>query len=222
MALAKLEIEYETAPGKFGRNPIVAQFNPEELRIERSVSWDERAVGETDAPELRFTHGNASTFPIDLFFDTYEEQVDVRRKHTAKVVGLSTIEGHGNLHHPPICKLKWGKFGEIFQGVLQSVTQRFTLFLEDGTPVRATLSCTFKQWRSAEHDAKSTRLQSADVAKIHVVRRGDTLSGIAGDQYHDPALWRPIARANRLDDPLRLEPGRQLMIPALPGGEERR
>jgi nucleoid-associated protein YgaU len=51
------------------------------------------------------------------------------------------------------------------------------------------------------------------------VRRGDTLSGIAAAEYGDPALWRPIARANGIVDPRHVEPGRELTIPVLPVAE---
>ena len=58
-------------------------------------------------------------------------------------------------------------------------------------------------------------LQSAHFDKRYTVRTGDTLVGIAGVFYDDPAKWRPIARENGIDDPLHLEPGRVLIIPAI-------
>ena len=43
----------------------------------------------------------------------------------------------------------------------------------------------------------------------------DTLSGIAGRYYGDPAKWRPIAEENALDDPFAIRPGQVLVIPAI-------
>jgi nucleoid-associated protein YgaU len=50
-----------------------------------------------------------------------------------------------------------------------------------------------------------------------VVKRGDTLSRIAADEYDDPREWRRIADANpeATANPLRLEPGTTLVIPPL-------
>jgi nucleoid-associated protein YgaU len=48
-----------------------------------------------------------------------------------------------------------------------------------------------------------------------VVKEGDTLSGIAGEEYEDPRKWRPIADFNRIDSPRILKPGQILAIPAL-------
>jgi nucleoid-associated protein YgaU len=51
--------------------------------------------------------------------------------------------------------------------------------------------------------------------RLHVVRRGDTLSEIARDNYGDPGRFRDIVRANPLaiGDPNRIFPGQTLTIP---------
>ena len=51
--------------------------------------------------------------------------------------------------------------------------------------------------------------------RLHVVRRGDTLSRIARDNYGDPGRYHDIVRANPLliSDPDRIFPGQQLRIP---------
>ncbi len=52
-------------------------------------------------------------------------------------------------------------------------------------------------------------------AKTRVVRAGDRIGDIAFAEYADARKWRPIADVNRLQDPLRLDPGARLVIPAL-------
>jgi hypothetical protein len=103
----------------------------------------------------------------------------------------------------------------FFQGVLERLEQQFTLFMEDGTPVRATSGCTFKEWRTNYDDLNRQATQSADIAKTRIVKRGETLSGIAAEEYHNPGLWRPIADENGIDDPLSVLPGTVLLVPAL-------
>jgi nucleoid-associated protein YgaU len=44
---------------------------------------------------------------------------------------------------------------------------------------------------------------------------GDTLQSVAFKAYGDPALWREIARANDIDDPMRVRPGQRLLVPSL-------
>jgi nucleoid-associated protein YgaU len=99
--------------------------------------------------------------------------------------------------------------------VLDHVSGKFTLFLADGTPVRATLGVTFKEFIDVAVLVRQQPTQSSDHYKKHVVKSGDRIDNIAGEEYGDAGKWRPIAEANRLDDPRYLQPGRALLIPAL-------
>jgi nucleoid-associated protein YgaU len=198
--------------------PIVTLFNPQQVSICKSVQWWRIPVAESDVMRAQFTHGEPAVLSLELLFDTYELGLDVRLL-TGQVERLATVRGHGSIHRPPVCKLVWGTQGVFFEGVLTWVTSTFTLFSPLGAPVRAQLQCAFTEWLSARREALLQNTQSPDVAKTRVVRRGDTLSGIAAAEYGDPALWRSIARANGILDPRQLEPGRLLTVPALPAAE---
>jgi nucleoid-associated protein YgaU len=222
MELAKLTIRVETDPGNFDHKALTVLFNPNKIAIQKSAKWGKAAGTGRDVPNAQFAHGEPASLSLELFYDTYESRQDVQA-HTREIYALTTIENHGDLHRPPLCKLEWGLFRfQDFQWVLQSLNQTFTLFLENGTPVRATLGCSFKQWRSDEIEAKLLNKQSADVPKTRIVQRGDTLSQIAGAEYNDPYLWRPIAKANDIDNPYRLVPGQVLAIPTLTTRQRRR
>jgi nucleoid-associated protein YgaU len=87
------------------------------------------------------------------------------------------------------------------------------LFLSDGTPVRATVDITLKEyWDPKEQGG---RLKSANFSKQHVASQGETLAGIAARYYDNPALWRKIAEANNIDNPRSLQPSQVLEIPAI-------
>jgi len=186
---------------------IKVLFNPNEYRLNKANQFAEVAIPGLASPPLQFVRGNARTLSMQLFFDTYTyyHSEDVR-DHTKKIVDLLKIDD--KLHAPPICHFNWGDLN--FVGVLEKADQRFTLFLPDGKPVRATVDVSFK-----EHYEGTQKLESADFAKHYVVMRGDTLSSIAGEKYGDPGLWRPIAEKNSMDDPLALKPGQVLVIPAI-------
>jgi nucleoid-associated protein YgaU len=72
---------------------------------------------------------------------------------------------------------------------------------------------TFKEF--SDTGLRMSKNRSANFDKRYTVRRGDTLSGIAGREYGNPKNWRPIAEANGIDDPLALQPGQLLVIPAI-------
>jgi nucleoid-associated protein YgaU len=183
------------------------------------VYWAEQDTAHGDVPGLQFISGQSRTLNLELIFDTYDtpeaEKEDVR-KYTQKLFQLTTAETHGEKRRPPVCRLWWGAHGMFFQGVLEQLEQQFTLFMEDGKPVRATARCTFKECQTDYEDPLNRQdRQSSDIAKTWVVKRGETLSGIAAEEYRDPGLWRPIAAENEIDDPLSVVPGTVLLIPTL-------
>lgn len=222
--LHKLTIYCERG-GRRGQDSIEALFNPGEISLTKSANWEQQhAVGQGASSgaqvEQQFRSVDAERFWIELFFDTYEsrpatltrgrQSTDVRR-HTDQIAGLAEVDTE--LHRPPVCSLRWGVF-DIFTGVLTTLHQRFTLFLDDGTPVRATLTCEFTEVGSQAR-ARATELHSADVLKVRRVQRYDTLQSLAANEYGDPALWRPIAVANGIVNPRALLPGTMLTIPRL-------
>ncbi len=135
MALEKLKIQIETGENEFN-DEFEVLFNPNQISIQKATKWELTPTAERDAPTSQFTYGEPATLSMELFFDTYEAQRDVRA-HTDQIYHLTTVEQHGDLHRPPLCRLAWGAFNfSDFQWVLQSLNQRFTLFLDNGLPVR--------------------------------------------------------------------------------------
>jgi len=196
MELAKAMIEPE------GGERIKVLFNPNNYRLDKTNQVAEIGIPGLEAPVLQYIRGNCRTLAMDLFFDTFEEQADVR-EHTRKIYSLLSIDR--GTHVPPICKFVWGDFQ--FRCVLDRIAGRFTLFLPDGKPVRATLSVVFKEFIDIDQMVSVNPTQSSDHEKLRTIRWGDTLSSIAAEEYDDPAQWRVIAAANGIDNPRELRPG---------------
>jgi nucleoid-associated protein YgaU len=130
------------------------------------------------------------------------------------VVQLGRIQP--NTHAPPRVRFIWG-VGLSFRAIVDNIQQKYSLFTPAGIPVRATLTLSFKEYKTLEEQLKELNLQSSDHSKRRVLRRGDTLSRIAFEEYGDPTKWRPIAdhNAELLPDPRRLPPGVEIEIPAI-------
>jgi hypothetical protein len=199
------------------RAPIPVLFNPAEYSIERSNVYQANAAPGMPLPLLQFVGGNAQTLTMELFFDTYTDgdRRDVRL-HTALIVELARMDA--SLHAPPFVRFVWGR-SLLFQAVIERVTQKFTMFLGDGTPVRATLSVTFREYKTIEEQLADPPLESSDLEKRHTVVQGDSLWAIAHVEYGDPADWRLIAEANGLENPRLLEPASVLRLPPRPQRE---
>jgi nucleoid-associated protein YgaU len=79
--------------------------------------------------------------------------------------------------------------------------------------VRAKVQVALREYENPLLIAK--RLALGDPETFYRVRRNDTLIGIAARELNDPALWRVLARANDIDNPLALTPGDTLFIPEI-------
>ena len=187
------------------------QFNPEEYSLNKDNNFASQTIPGLSSPILQFVNGNLRTLEIELFFDTVDQQTDVRDQSN-KVVNLLKIDSDS--HAPPILRFVWGSLD--FTCVLARANQKFTRFMSDGRPVRARVTVSFSEFIDAEREAKEVNRQTADFSKFHTVVQDETLSAIANTFYHNPLTWRPIAIANGIDDPRSIAPGQVLRIPSLP------
>ncbi|MHC4392318.1 MAG: CIS tube protein [Planctomycetota bacterium] len=205
MSLAKLHIKPEATEG------FDVLFNPKEYTVTKSTPWQHHDIQGFDAPTLEFTSGEPYRIQFELFVDTYESGESCRGV-TDKIEKLALV--NPELHRPETCTLIWGT-SLNFNCILESFSLRFTLFKEDGTPLRGTMNTTWKEFLPAEAQLKGAPRHSPDHTKRRVVKQGDTLSWIAGKEYDDPSKWRIIADANGIDDPFDLEPGTDLLVPPI-------
>ncbi|MCL2325078.1 MAG: hypothetical protein FWC40_01040 [Proteobacteria bacterium] len=130
---------------------IEADFNPRELSFTKPVGWsDDNAGISTNFPSLQFTAGKAITMSVELLFDRYEQEQDVR-PIIGDLMQLTLVDE--NLGRPPLVMALWngndrnlynGPGGE-FTGVVDSVATKYTMFLPDGRPCRATATVALKQ-----------------------------------------------------------------------------
>lgn len=221
MAQVQTKMKIEVT-GKNGRvveelKDLEVQFNPPEYTVTKGAQIAEIGIPGLDSPILQFIRGTNEQITLKLFFDTTEKKTDVREE-TERFYKLVKI--NSELHAPPLCRLSWGKpLGGFttsqeskFTGIVSNITQRFILFDSEGTPLRAELDVTFKEHKTIEQQVQELKLKSADHTKIQKVRKGDTLSGIAAEQYSDPGKWREIARYNNIENPRVLVPGQLLGI----------
>lgn len=185
-------------------------FNPTEYSLDKSVEYGELSLPGMDTPVTQFVSGDAETLSMDLLLDTYESEEDVGQ-HVDRLDRLVRVDG--DRHAPPLCKFVWGTL--TFTSVVESLDKQYTLFMPDGTPVRATVSVTFKRYETISKQLKEERRSSPDKTKLRRVTGDQSLWSIAADEYGDPGQWRTIAEANDIGDPRDLEPGVELAVPPL-------
>lgn len=189
---------------------IPVRFNPEEYDLSKSVKYGTKDIAGLSTPVTQFASGDAETLSMELFIDTSEELVDVRAL-TVLLDRLVTVDGQ--LHAPPKCRFVWGSL--VFKAVVTQLDKSFTKFLPTGQPVRARVSVTFQEYKTAKEQREAVPLFSPDTTTVREVTGDETLWLIADQEYGDPALWRRIAEANDLANPRDLRAGQRLVVPEL-------
>jgi nucleoid-associated protein YgaU len=201
----------------FHFNPTTITFN-KRARYERKGSQS----AATDPP-VQFTGIDATSLKLDILLDAVEEQpVGTVLHHVERLLSwMSPTAGilgeiFGKSVSPPELQFTWGALtingAHTFIGHLEDVNVTYELFSRDGRPLRAQVSLTLGS-RSDEVTGTNPTSGAERSRRSHVLRLGESLQSLAYSAYGDASAWRKIAELNEIDDPLRVGPGRELLLP---------
>jgi len=222
-AKAKLNV-YDAQPATPGgaklasqRGQIEFQFNPKELSIQKSAKWERKSSRNAkNASPPAFQGADPCKLTLEMFFDASDTK-------GGSVVGLveqlfsccvpTDTTRQNKKAVPPLVQLNWGAIVS-FPAFITSVQAKYTLFASDGTPIRATCSVSMEEMPGDPLGQNPTS-GALSAHAVHTVISGDSLASIAYREYGDPAMWRPLAWANDIDDPIRLPVGATLIVPAV-------
>jgi contractile injection system tube protein len=123
-----------------------------EITTEASATWETSRQSEGDEPTLEFTSGSPKTLSVELFFDTLESKENVYDRNVRPLEELTVPDP--NLKRPPMVSVTWSNNLPAFQGVVESVSTKYTMFLPNGTPCRAT--CTLKMKAATKVTTKTS------------------------------------------------------------------
>jgi hypothetical protein len=210
----------ETMAGRALRVPVL--FNPAEYSIERANAYKATPVPGLGSPLIQFINGDAPSLSMELFIDDYTDGPNLPEPKGAlagapmsaaaridAIVSLLDIDA--DLHAPPPVRFVWGEMR--FEAVLEKVGRKITLFHPSGQPARATLSVSFKGYRTLAAQMDRPRRQSADKTKRRQISASDTVWTIADREYGDVRGGRQSADASDVDDPRDLRPGDWVKVP---------
>jgi hypothetical protein len=125
---------------------ITAQYNPKELAVDKSVPWSKHKDSKSDHPHLEFSGADGRSMGFELMFDTYEDDSNVQNKveilQRMAMVRNPASGAAEDEKRPSRVKVIWAGGLPPFEGVIESVGTKYTMFSDKGFPVRAT--CTVK------------------------------------------------------------------------------
>ncbi|MEH2371984.1 CIS tube protein [Nostoc sp.] len=144
MKLEKAKLIVHSDPSGQAKD-IEFMFNPSELDFTRRIIWDSDVGnrGSTLLPKVNFSGVEPYSFTLqNLLFDTYEKKTSVLKDYINNIKKGATTRTNAHAR-PPVYILTW--HDSYFHCVMTSLNYRLTLFLADGTPVKAIVNIALEE-----------------------------------------------------------------------------
>jgi hypothetical protein len=130
-----------------GKPTINFLFNPDQIGFkDKSNTQQDTGANNSGSgrPKVSFSGKEATTLDMqNIFFDTYEDGRDVIKTYIQPLKEATTfIE---KIRRPPIYEFRWGNQQYFRKCFVESVSYKLTMFLPDGTPVRAVVDISLKE-----------------------------------------------------------------------------
>jgi hypothetical protein len=189
----KIGLDKRTGHGNNGTNAQYVSSPPEELKLDFILDGTATMQGYLDSLKYMSVHDQLQTFLKCAY------NLD------------------GDIHRPRFLQIKWGKDID-FQCLLQDVNINYTLFDQNGDPLRVKISANFLEYKTAQERLQGDRQQSPDLSTYQKVEQGNRLDLMTYDQYNDSSYYLQIALVNGLASPRNLPVGTTLYFPPFDKG----
>lgn len=208
-------------------NTIFVQFNPEKYTIDKTIEYCEGQPMGASNGSLSFNKIEPEEVSFDFLFDATGVVPPAKITDGNKSIPLSeTVNGliepaivnpmesvntvekeleqfktllsgyNGDKHEVSYLKLIWG--GYMLDCRLTKMNIEYSLFRNDGRPIRAKATCTFKGTVSYELMQAKNNQQSADITHIKTYQGDERLSLMAEKIYDSNAHYIQVAKLNNL------------------------
>lgn len=211
---------FKVTPGTAGglsKTELKCRYNPTSISWEGSAEYKSTVgKGYKHAPKVEFVGVRSRHLKTELFLDGRETgSADVSDDVDTLLTWLKPTPDSMDKKkgQPPVIIFQWGK-KQSFEAHLTSVSAKYEMFERDGTPLRARVNIDLEE-AHAEAPKQNPTSGSLNGNRTHLMAAGDSLHSVAYRNYGDPTLWRGLAAYNDIDDPMRVWPGTEILVPTL-------
>ena len=198
--------------------PIEFPFNPDSYTEIVEGKWKSSVQPATGGPTPQWLGVVPQKVTVKILLDEFAipppiMPLEVVVAQLKKMVLPSALSLGMRKATAPRVMFMWGSniiMDEAYIAKVAITYERFFL----GNPVRATAAVDL-QAIPLPSPLGATNPTSGGVAtrRTRTMVEGDTLASIAYQEYKDANLWRALAEANRIDDPMRVPAGTVIAVP---------
>lgn len=189
-------------------------YNPKDFSLNVAAKWKDKS-NKGGLLSAEYNGPVPQTLQVEMFLDASDKaegDISKKVKELCSFVNPTADSKSKDKPTAPHADFTWGE-AIAFEGYISAVAVKYTLFRQNGKPVRGTVTLTLKQFAAPEEGTNPSS-GGEPGSRSHKVVAGDTLASIAFGEYGSAAYWRRIADANPvIDDPMRLNPGTSLLVP---------
>lgn len=200
----------------FAGQPYTVMINPETIKWQRSIEYNEQQAPNTSAPSQKYKSTPVEKLNFDIVIDCTgivdSKRVDMAQEISALESIIYTY--NGKIHRPNFVKVQWGK-SLVFKGVLKSMDASYTLFKPDGSPLRAKISLGFSEYISPQNVEELDGKESPDITHLVNVVDGNTLPQLCEKTWNDDTMYIQVAQYNNLNKFRNLKGGQKLIFPPI-------
>ena len=197
-------------------------LNPAEFTHQHGISYtggsdssgssqsSKKPMGQSGV-ETKYSSTNSEKVSFELVFDgtgVVESSASLSVKDQVSQLKDIIYRYVGKKHEPSVVQIVWGSFK--FEGRLEGMSVKYTLFKPSGEPLRAKVPLSFVSFMTKEEEALKSNKSSPDLSHIVEVKAGDTLPLLCYRIYNNCAYYAEVARANNVTNFQDIKPGTKL------------
>jgi hypothetical protein len=202
LAKVKLEAYSDKAlTQSIGNNSFTALVNPESINETISICYKKQGVWRSGGNDRVFSHFAPQNFSLKFVLDGTGAlgPHTLQKNYVWNLVQLfrhvTTYVGEDDTR-PPFLKLSWGTL--FIHCNLDKADIVYSMFDEKGTPIRATITATFKTF---DDEVLSMQGSSASDAASSASKQANSLAAKASAAYGSAGMAAALAKVNGLTSP---------------------
>lgn len=188
-----------------------AMFNPETFNVGKKFEFDDSQADSETGSEQKFKNVAPQEFNFELLIDGTgasgeEKDVEAEIENFKKITGFG-----GGERRPAYLTVTWGTIN--LRGVLKGFDIQYTLFRNDGTPVRGLLKLTMAEYKTPEQQLAENPDLATNLTKLVQPEGDSSLDLIAHQNYGNSDQLVALAQQNGLNSLRELVDGQRLELP---------
>ncbi|MEL6626656.1 MAG: LysM peptidoglycan-binding domain-containing protein [Bacteroidota bacterium] len=206
--------KFSRAKGKYS-----VPLNPQDISLNQGINYATDTPLGASGTSLKYRYHNPEILSFTVLLDdtgavfTSDKRISKGIEDQLNKLRAILTDYDGDIHEPNYVGISWGTL--IFKGRTISMDTKYTLFAEDGKPLRVEVVIKVQKSISDEVRNAEEGKNSPDLTHERMVKEGDTLPLMTYKIYGDVKYYLDVAEANDLNDFRDLVPGTILYFPPL-------